>query len=900
MVKTAAARRLFVLLAVVVLIGVWLIAGAPDEMFAVPNRRAIQGELTVLPVRLRPRVQEALESGLVNPASAAHARLAPGPSLEREAASENGSATPAEAFRQTAESRESAVQNSSSRLRPMRPLLSRLMVGSAPPDMGSSPATPAGAQDPVSGDSSGSTDPTPSSGVSAASAVPTLTITTTSLPEPTAGKPYFAILSASGGTPPYSGWYVAFGQLPAGLALSSTGVISGTPTTVGEDTFVVVAEDSAGARANQLLSVVVAAAKSTSPPSSSAVRVLTNNLHLGDIDQPYTAALTAKGGSGSYTWNVSSGNLPPGLALDSSSGQISGTPTEGGIFNVTIRGADSSGASSSANFSLNIFEQPLDVYGGLVNMHSPKGGTGYFRVEKFGSRWMFVDPLGNAFWLLSVYSACPAPLHPSVSLTNWGPHLNERLKSWGFNTLGEFTSTCDSPIGTHGGSTYDSPRMPVIMIIGAVQDALFNPLSPAVKLPEAVKNISAGVPQTTWSGYRGALPDVYDPKFTTAYHNEVAYWMQQYTGGFADKSWILGITTDDADNLFGFKSGGDAPVNNYPNPAFLVATAQFQYTAAENPAGVPWIDPKLYSKYAWINFLKLKYANSIAALNAAWGTGGFYTSFDDAGGYGIGTGVIDEDGRHTAWMGNDPFMLNGTRRAYGTACANNCISASAGVQADINAFLYQFVKEYATVAVAAIRAVDKNHLIFGPAAINNYGAKARDQVLQGLSDGGIDVFQFNYDPAFGPQAGSMAQNDASYNLTKKPAFIWYSVIANPDSTLSGEPPPYGEYDFPTQAARAQHYSNVDIPNFLNAKGADGDYYVLGIDWWDVYDDHTQNTNWGLITNSDNAYDGKAARIASGMDSWGFTTGGEAANYGDFLDGVTQANLNALRHIVAGR
>ncbi|MGH9434925.1 MAG: hypothetical protein ACRD06_02880 [Terriglobia bacterium] len=46
--------------------------------------------------------------------------------------------------------------------------------------------------------------------------------------------------------------------------------------------------------------------------------------------------------------------------------------------------------------------------------------------------------------------------------------------------------------------------------------------------------------------------------------------------------------------------------------------------------------------------------------------------------------------------------------------------------------------------------------------------------------------------------------------------------------------------------------------------------------------------------------GKAARIAPGADSWGFTTGGEAADDGDFLDGVTQANVDALRQMVAGK
>ncbi|MGH9450967.1 MAG: putative Ig domain-containing protein, partial [Terriglobia bacterium] len=720
-----------------------------------------------------------------------------------------------------------------------------------------------------------------------------LQILAANLPLADLNQPYDATLSAASGAPPYT-WAVSSGSLPPGLTLNSnSGQISGSPTKSGNFTMTITARDAIGDSTSANFSIEVFAQSLSSP------QIVTTDLHLGDIQQPYNAVLTALGGAAPYTWTVTSGSLPPGLALDSTSGQISGTPTQGGTFSLTVTAKDSKGASASANFSVEVFEQPLDEYGGLINMPSPNGGTGYFRVERFGSRWTFVDPLGNAFWLFSIYSACPGGLNPSVIRTGWGTHLNERLQSWGFNTLGEFTSTCDTPIGANGNDIYDIPQMPVIMIIDAVQDAMFNPQSAAVNLPEAVKNISAGVPKTTWTGWRGPLPDVYDPKFATGYNNEVSYWVQQYTGGFANKSWILGITTDDADNLYGFKSGGNAPVNNYPNPSFLVATAQFQYTAADNPAGVAWVDPKLYSKYAWISFLEQKYV-TIAALNAAWGTGGFYTSFDDAGGYGTGTGVIDEDGRHAAWMGNDPYMLNGTYTAYGNACLTGCIGASAGVQTDLNAFLYQFVKEYATVAVTAIRAVDKNHLIFGPAAINNYGAKARDQVLQGLSDGGIDVFQFNYDPAFGPMAGSMAENNQSYDLTGKPAYIWYSLTANTDSTLSGLAPPYGEYNFPTQGARGQHYENVDIPNFLNAQGSNGDHYVLGIDWWDVYDDHSQNANWGLITNSDNPYDGKAARIAPGEDSWGFTTGGEAADYGDFLDSVTQANLDALRQIVAGK
>ena len=40
----------------------------------------------------------------------------------------------------------------------------------------------------------------------------------------------------------------------------------------------------------------------------------------------------------------------------------------------------------------------LDQYAGFTTVSFPGGGTGYFAIAKFGSRWMFVDPLGNAYF----------------------------------------------------------------------------------------------------------------------------------------------------------------------------------------------------------------------------------------------------------------------------------------------------------------------------------------------------------------------------------------------------------------------------------------------------------------------------------------------------------------------
>ena len=70
-----------------------------------------------------------------------------------------------------------------------------------------------------------------------------LSVATTSLPGGTAGTAYSASLAAANGTPPYT-WSVTSGSLPAGLNLSSAGVISGVPTSGGTSDFTVQVSDS--------------------------------------------------------------------------------------------------------------------------------------------------------------------------------------------------------------------------------------------------------------------------------------------------------------------------------------------------------------------------------------------------------------------------------------------------------------------------------------------------------------------------------------------------------------------------------------------------------------------------------------------------------------------------------
>jgi hypothetical protein len=55
-----------------------------------------------------------------------------------------------------------------------------------------------------------------------------------------------------------------------------------------------------------------------------------------------------------------------------------------------------------------------------------------------------------------------------------------------------------------------------------------------------------------------------------------------------------------------------------------------------------------------------------------------------------------------------------------------------------------------------------------------------------------------------------------------------------------------------------------------------------------------------VTFLDNVYDGQESVTATGVDSWGFQTGGEERNYGVFITPVANANLNMLRVIATGQ
>jgi hypothetical protein len=89
-----------------------------------------------------------------------------------------------------------------------------------------------------------------------------LAIATTSLQNGAVGQAYSMQMNATGGTSPYL-WSVSSGALPAGLSLSTTGVISGSPTAAGSSTFTVTVRDTSSQTASKSLTLTVASLTAT-------------------------------------------------------------------------------------------------------------------------------------------------------------------------------------------------------------------------------------------------------------------------------------------------------------------------------------------------------------------------------------------------------------------------------------------------------------------------------------------------------------------------------------------------------------------------------------------------------------------------------------------------------------
>jgi hypothetical protein len=280
-----------------------------------------------------------------------------------------------------------------------------------------------------------------------------------------------------------------------------------------------------------------------------------------------------------------------------------------------------------------------DQYGGRTDIKCAQA-TGWFHTEKINSHWWLCTPLGNAFYMLGVQQA-PGTIHGT-----WDPaSVNRRMQSWGFNTvyIGSYIydtpAAIDSRFPLDSNGLYTNPvKMPFIVNVRPALYAMSNPaIGPAPFLTNPVKNMIY-VHSPSYTGYvaPGGIADYYDSGIGTWLHDDLttgydSQWNTINGAGSVYLNYLIGIASDDSDELNGFSAGPDFATtptgyNNY-NLGMQVA-AMSPLETANSSLRFVYADTLIHSKKALRDKLAAQYG-TVSALNTAWGSS--YTTFDSSG-----------------------------------------------------------------------------------------------------------------------------------------------------------------------------------------------------------------------------------------------------------------------------
>jgi outer membrane autotransporter protein len=243
----------------------------------------------------------------------------------------------------------------------------------------------------VATDSSGGTGPyTGTISYTVNVSAPNVVLSPASLTNEQVGLPSSQTITASGGSAPYT-YTVSAGALPPGISLSSSGVLSGTPTSGGSFSFTVTATDSNTNTGSQAYTVTVSNASITISPAS--LNAITDGV-------AFSQTITASGGTSPYSYSLVSGSLPPGISL-ASNGALSGTPTGAGPYSFTVQAQDSSTGSGAPYTTTRVYSVTVGVptinvapagttlntaYGHAYSQtFSASGGTGPYTFTETGT-----------------------------------------------------------------------------------------------------------------------------------------------------------------------------------------------------------------------------------------------------------------------------------------------------------------------------------------------------------------------------------------------------------------------------------------------------------------------------------------------------------------------------------
>jgi large repetitive protein len=170
------------------------------------------------------------------------------------------------------------------------------------------------------------------------------------------GKAYsFQFHGAGGCGPalPYQ-YKVLAGSLPTGLSLSSSGLISGTPSVGGGWSFWVELSDENPPSASWCVPSSAQREFSISVVQGLTIKQNALSPKATFLNEPYSFQLSADGG-GTQVWSLKSGSLPAGMSVNPN-GLVSGTPTATGDFTFVVQVTDTN-RTDTETFTLTVVER---------------------------------------------------------------------------------------------------------------------------------------------------------------------------------------------------------------------------------------------------------------------------------------------------------------------------------------------------------------------------------------------------------------------------------------------------------------------------------------------------------------------------------------------------------------
>jgi hypothetical protein len=263
-----------------------------------------------------------------------------------------------------------------------------------------------------------------------------------------------------------------------GLSLATNGVLSGTPTTAGTNTFTVQVTDDLGSTATKQFTLIIAAIA----PSITTASPLPN----GTVGRAYSQTLAATGGTTPNTWALNAGTLPGGLTMNGA-GVISGTPTNYGTFNFTVQLTDYAGLTASKAFSISV-PVPALVITSVSAMVSGQQGSPYSQaLTAVGG----VTPYS--------WSIAAGSLPPGLSLSGIGDITGTPTNLGTFNFTARVTDSLSATVTKGLAITILSPTLTITtdVLPDSIVGATYSQTLAA----------SGGTTPYTWSVVWGALPD---------------------------------------------------------------------------------------------------------------------------------------------------------------------------------------------------------------------------------------------------------------------------------------------------------------------------------------------------------------------------------------------------------